>query len=464
MPMPIGKLKDWGPFAEQFPNLTQAIQAFRLDLAIGYRDGTTIQGVDYHMWLFAHYAKDNSFPDLPDLTIDHLRAYLFYLQNRPVAFGKRRSDKERISKGYFETIYSKLLRFFTWADKHLLVARNPMSGIPRPLPDAKLVELVSDENFSALLETVNPERFKTRDAHFRAIRNTSMVWLLRDTPARAHELTGLTVRRVDLEGSRLHVTGKGARDRLMPMGWTALSTLKRYMEVRRALNPETSDLWVEPDGKPMGPKWLYTVIKRRGEEIGYPDLHPHQFRHTFVIDMIRAGVPTSVIEYLGGWVRIPRTYLRMIGDRIAGEFQDHFSPGDRAAHRIGNYGLTPDLLDNWGKRWVPGSDSQNPFHILVPETPAVIQPVSEAGTYLVHLLAQVDSLLGLEAGGDAPFPPEVNNVLMKALFVFLKEQGSPPPDHLAGRLLPAPISALNPGLATLEMEHSRGGRFRKRQS
>jgi integrase len=76
------------------------------------------------------------------------------------------------------------------------------------------------------------------------------------------------------------------------------------------------------------------MLKRLGQRGGVPNLHTHRFRHTYSIKMIEAGVPLPVLELMGGWKRIPRTYLSTLGDKAAREFHQKVSPADRLAKTV----------------------------------------------------------------------------------------------------------------------------------
>ncbi len=172
----------------------------------------------------------------------------------------------------------------------------------------------------------------------------------------------------------------------------SLAVVRRYLEARRELDPDTDDFWVDPDGKPMQGKWLYDVLRRYGDQAGIPDLHPHRFRHTFVVAMIRAGVPVSVVEVMGGWERIPKTYLRTLGDEASRQFQGYFSPGDRFVRRTGLYGppgMPSVVPDNWGMSWPPSFPFEDPGAGMLPVLPRGPLGEGEVGRQLPLVSADV---------------------------------------------------------------------------
>ena len=129
------------------------------------------------------------------------------------------------------------------------------------------------------------------------------------------------------------VEGKGRRERYMYLGAVTVRALMRYQMLRDGLVPETDDWWLSSAGEPMDDAWINSAFRRIGKRAGVPGLHPHQFRHTFSVAMIEAGVPQPILEVMGGWSRIPPTYLATLGDRAAMAAHKRASPADRLVRR-----------------------------------------------------------------------------------------------------------------------------------
>ena len=116
----------------------------------------------------------------------------------------------------------------------------------------------------------------------------------------------------------------------MYIGAVTTKAMGRYKMLRDALVP---DWWVDTQGNAMANNWLYLMLQRLSARAGFPGLHPHQFRHTFSINMIEADVPLPTLEVMGGWSRIPQTYLATQVDRAAKAAHRRVSPADRLAGR-----------------------------------------------------------------------------------------------------------------------------------
>jgi len=287
--------------------------------------------------LFTDYAEAQGWPEVSRLTASHIEDYLVYLRERPRWFGKHGCRKTPMSDSSVETNYRRLKTFFCWLVERGHVPRNPLDLIKHPKFEERVIPIVGEKELLALLELVNPKHAHTEAEKFRAYRNRAIIWLLIDTPIRRSELGGLRVDDVDLDAAMVKVTGKGHRERWMPLGETSLVALWDYLQVRRS---RLSHLWLGEDGRPLATVAIYILLKRLGERAGVPNLHIHRFRHTFAITYLRNGGPERYLRIVGGWRRIPETYFRTLGTEDVARAHRQLSPGDRLAEQMRGRGRT----------------------------------------------------------------------------------------------------------------------------
>ena len=119
----------------------------------------------------------------------------------------------------------------------------------------------------------------------------------------------------------------------MPLGSPALEALWSYIRLREKKQPTTDNLWVDKNGRQMGlnfnGQWLYRLLWRLGKRAEIPNLHTHRFRHTYATSALRGHMPERVLQIIGGWSRIPDTYMRTIGLEDAIREHRAISPADR---------------------------------------------------------------------------------------------------------------------------------------
>ena len=288
-----------------------------------------LDSLELSVALLAHYGESEGWPDVASVTTGHLEEYLYYVQTRPRWFGERGKTLEPPSQSYVESQYRRLKRFFNWLVQRGHIDVNPLDLIPHPHVDDKVVPTVSEVQKRNLLRLVNPENARTTTERFCLIRNRAVLYLLIDTPGRRNELATLTVNGVDLDGGAILVMGKGRRERWMPLGDTATAALADYIGLRARVAQRIDGLWVSATGHGVKPSWLYVMLKRLGERAGIPSLHTHQFRHTYAVTALRGGMSERVLQIVGGWKKIPDTYMRTLGYEDAEKFHRQISPADK---------------------------------------------------------------------------------------------------------------------------------------
>lgn len=116
-----------------------------------------------------------------------------------------------------------------------------------------------------------------------------MIRLFLDSGMRRGELAGLRVEDVDLDQEAAVVMGKGRRPQACPFGHTTGQALDRYMRAR-ATRADASEawLWLGKRGR-LTETGVEQAVKRRGRAAGLPDIHAHQFRHTYAHQWLGAS-------------------------------------------------------------------------------------------------------------------------------------------------------------------------------
>jgi integrase/recombinase XerD len=147
---------------------------------------------------------------------------------------------------------------------------------------------------------------------FRTFRDLAIVALMLLDGLRSCEVLQLQLEDLSLSEARLHVFGKGRKERFVPLPADTLQVLQNYLHLERPLT-NSSALFVSLKGRhrgcPMTAAGLRSLFRHHRLCSKVPQANPHRFRHTFGSDMVRAGISLPALMHLMGHADIHTTML-----------------------------------------------------------------------------------------------------------------------------------------------------------
>ena len=195
------------------------------------------------------------------------------------------------------SLFDSLVREDRLASNPARRVRSPK--VPRDLPTF----LTADE--AARLLDGRPEA----DTPL-GIRDTAILELLYGVGLRVAELVALDVGQVRTDHPLLRVTGKGRKEREVPLGPPAREALDRYLRVRGRLAREGGEgaLFLNARGGRLGDRSIRRIVKREGLVASLlKDLHPHALRHSFATHLLEGGADLRSIQELLGHASLATT-------------------------------------------------------------------------------------------------------------------------------------------------------------
>lgn len=202
--------------------------------------------------------------------------------------------------------YTALAAMWTWAVDEGIADKHVVHSVTAPKPEQREIIPFTEAEFKLLLGAsarskayTRPGKRKSTHALEDAERNRAILLTLLDTGFRANELCGLKLYQVDQRNHRIQVLGKGALERSVPYSPRTAQALWRYLATRP--NAEPNDpLFATARNKHIDRCQLGKFLKKLGERAGVENVHPHRFRHTFAIQLLRNGADPYTLQKLLG--------------------------------------------------------------------------------------------------------------------------------------------------------------------
>lgn len=186
-------------------------------------------------------------------------------------------------------VASDVRALFAFHEKEENIRSNPMRRVSLPRLDKTILPAFTIEELRAIFATC---KGKTAID----LRNRAILLMLLDSGIRLAELAAMRVGDVDLATGAFKVFGKGRKERICRLSPESLRVLCKYLRIRQGGVGEP--LWCGERG-PLTRDGLCTIIRRISEASGI-HAHPHKFRRTFALMMLRNGADVySVQQHLG---------------------------------------------------------------------------------------------------------------------------------------------------------------------
>ncbi|GIU31389.1 site-specific tyrosine recombinase XerD [Shewanella sp. MBTL60-007] len=237
---------------------------------------------------------------------------------------------ERFDKGFAKTssarMMSSLRRFYGYLIVKKQIDTDPMALIESPKLARKLPDSLSEEDIDRLL--AEPEQDDPIEC-----RDKAMLELLYATGLRVSELVGLTMEQLSLRQGLVRITGKGGKERLVPLGELAVTEIESYLKFARAelLKGKQSDvLFPSKRAQQMTRQTFWHRIKLYALRAGITtELSPHTLRHAFATHLLNHGADLRVVQLLLGHSDLSTTqiYTHVATARLATLHSEHHPRG-----------------------------------------------------------------------------------------------------------------------------------------
>ena len=273
------------PLIEQFLDAIWMERGLSENTLAAYRNDLN----GYARWLASQHQSDLTAVGRDDVQT--------YLAKRVAAKASPRSTAR---------LLSTLRRFYAWLRRENRISEDPTALIEAPKLGRPLPKTLTEPEVEALLAAPDTQTLL-------GLRDRAMLEVLYASGLRVSELVGLKIMQLNLQQGVIRVTGKGNKERLVPLGDEAVSWLQRYIQEARIvlLNGQTCDaLFVTQRREAMTRQAFWYMIKRHAQSAGIERaLSPHTLRHAFATHLLNHGADLRVVQMLLGHSDLSTTQI-----------------------------------------------------------------------------------------------------------------------------------------------------------
>jgi integrase/recombinase XerD len=214
-----------------------------------------------------------------------------------------------------------LRSFYRHLRREGTIEHDPTADLRAPKKSQKLPQVLSRDEVIKLLGT-------PRGTSPSVLRDRALLELMYACGLRASEATGLQLRDVDLEAGLLRASGKGSKERIVPVGGEAIAAVRVWLDRGRpalvGLAPEPH-LFVNHRGAGLTRQGLYKIVQRHARTAGLDGkMSPHTLRHSFATHLLAGGCDLRALQEMLGHADIATTqiYTHLSAERLRDVYFD----------------------------------------------------------------------------------------------------------------------------------------------
>ncbi len=209
-------------------------------------------------------------------------------------------SEEGLARNSIARKVASVRSFFKFAYTRGAITKNPAHLLIVPKAEKRLPKTVQKDDIRRMMELADGDEPSQ-------VQDRAVLELFYSTGMRLSELTELNVDHIDFKSKQVLVTGKGNKQRIIPLGKEALNALNTHLKTRAQLYGKKTDidakkaLFLAAGGQRIYPRRVQTMVKNylmNASEVS--QMSPHVLRHSFATHMLDAGADIRIIkEFLG---------------------------------------------------------------------------------------------------------------------------------------------------------------------
>ena len=291
-------------------NLRPAIENYLLTCKAENKAPKTIRGYHDTLYAFLEFTGDI---ELLDLKPVHIQKYMASLQDH-------QGRKGPMSSHSMHKYYSVLRTFCRWLFVQSEIRSVPTQLLRPPRLSSDLPDALTPDEVKLLLGELRGE----------TLRNRCIIKFFLDTGVRLNELATLKLTDLHLQDGWAKVSGKGSKERIVPLGAELCRDLHTYLNCRKA-HPSVQTIFSSEDGYALGREGLSQITRKTLSKVRKSGkTGPHTLRHTFATMYLRNGGSLEILRRILGHseIKVTQRYVHLAVDDVLEEAH-RLSPLDR---------------------------------------------------------------------------------------------------------------------------------------
>ncbi|MDD2584867.1 MAG: site-specific tyrosine recombinase/integron integrase [Bacteroidales bacterium] len=215
-------------------------------------------------------------------------------------------SSKKLSKRSQSRVISALKSFYNFLEIEGVVKKSQAELLDSPKITPYIPIILSVSEIEKILASVD---LSLPEGH----RNRAMIEVLYSCGLRATELITLKISDLFFKEGFIRVTGKGSKQRLVPIGGPAIDSVQFYMKIRKAgpIDEKNEDiLFLNRRGKNLTREMLFLIVKKQAATAGVEkNISPHTFRHSFATHLVENGADLRAVQQMLGHESILTTEI-----------------------------------------------------------------------------------------------------------------------------------------------------------
>ncbi len=209
--------------------------------------------------------------------------------------------------------HSSLKGFFSYLFQNQYITKNPVEKIPSPKLSKKLPQVLSVNEIEAILAQPDVKNKL-------GLRDKALLEMFYACGIRVSELINIKISGLYFKEEIIRVFGKGSKERLVPIGRSAIMWVTEYLKLSRPLlekkNKSENYLFLNTRGTKLSRMGIWKIVDRYVKEANIDkEVHPHTFRHSFATHLLEGGADLRAVQEMLGHADISTTQIYTHIDR-----------------------------------------------------------------------------------------------------------------------------------------------------